>query len=57
MGVNKKMPMRKCVGCQEMKIKKDMIRILRNMENEFILDATGKKKRPGSIYLSQQRLS
>ena len=29
---NKKVPMRKCVGCQEMKNKKEMIRIVRTEE-------------------------
>ncbi len=40
---NKKVPMRKCVGCQEMKSKKEMIRIVRTEEGDFSLDATGKK--------------
>ena len=43
MSVNKKVPMRKCVGCQEMKSKKEMIRVLKTSEEEFVLDATGKK--------------
>ena len=29
MAVNKKIPMRKCVGCGEMKPKKELLRILR----------------------------
>ena len=40
----KKIPMRKCVGCQEMKNKKEMIRVLKTAEDEIILDATGRKK-------------
>lgn len=48
MGMNKKIPMRKCVGCQEMKSKKEMIRIIRNTEGEFQLDATGKKNGRGA---------
>ena len=43
MGANKKVPMRKCVGCQEMKSKKEMIRVIRTSEGEFLLDATGRK--------------
>ncbi len=43
MSVNKKVPMRKCVGCGEMKNKKEMIRVLKTSEDEFVLDATGKK--------------
>lgn len=48
MGGNKKVPMRKCVGCQEMKSKKEMIRVIRTPENEFLLDTTGKKNGRGA---------
>lgn len=44
----KKVPMRKCVGCQEMKSKKEMIRVIRTQEGEFLLDATGKKNGRGA---------
>ena len=48
MGQSKKIPMRKCVGCQEMKSKREMIRVLKT-ENEGIrLDATGKKNGRGA---------
>ena len=40
MSTTKKIPMRKCVGCQEMKPKKEMLRVLKTAENEFVLDAT-----------------
>lgn len=45
---NKKMPMRQCVGCQEMKNKKEMIRVIRTSDQEFLLDATGKKNGRGA---------
>ena len=48
MGANKKIPMRKCVGCQEMKSKKEMIRVIRTSEGEFLLDATGRKNGRGA---------
>ena len=48
MAVKKKIPMRKCVGCGEMKPKKELIRILRNEEGEFLVDATGKKNGRGA---------
>ena len=48
MGANKKVPMRKCVGCQEMKNKKEMIRVIRTSEGEFLLDATGRKNGRGA---------
>lgn len=42
------MPVRMCVGCQEMKNKKEMIRVIRTSEQEFVLDATGKKNGRGA---------
>ena len=43
MAVKKKIPMRKCVGCGEMKPKKELMRILRTEEGSFVVDAEGKK--------------
>ncbi|MBC5664706.1 YlxR family protein [Dorea sp. OM07-5] len=40
--------MRQCVGCREMKNKKEMIRVIRTSEQEFVLDATGKKNGRGA---------
>ena len=48
MGQVKKVPVRKCIGCQEMKNKKDMMRILKTTENEIVLDTTGKKNGRGA---------
>ena len=48
MGANKKIPMRQCVGCQEMKNKKEMIRVIKTPEGTFMLDATGKKNGRGA---------
>ena len=48
MGANTKVPMRKCVGCQEMKSKKEMIRVIRTSEGDFLLDATGRKNGRGA---------
>lgn len=48
MSAMRKIPMRKCVGCQEMKSKKEMIRVIRTSEGEFLLDATGKKNGRGA---------
>ena len=48
MSNNKKVPMRKCVGCQEMKSKKEMMRVLKTSEDTFELDATGKKNWRGA---------
>lgn len=49
----KKNPVRQCIGCGEMKNKKDMMRILRTPEEEIILDLTGKKNGRGA-YLCKQ---
>lgn len=48
MGQTKKIPMRQCVGCGEMKNKKELIRIIKNNENEIFLDVTGKKNGRGA---------
>lgn len=48
MSTTKKIPMRKCVGCQEMKNKRELIRILKTSDEEFLLDATGKKNGRGA---------
>lgn len=40
--------MRKCVGCNEMKSKKEMMRVLKTAENDIILDVTGKKNGRGA---------
>lgn len=48
MSGNKKIPVRRCVGCQEMKGKKEMIRVIRTKEGEFLLDATGRKNGRGA---------
>lgn len=46
--MNRKIPMRMCVGCQEMKEKRNMIRVLKTQENTFCIDATGKKNGRGA---------
>ena len=51
----KKIPMRQCVGCGEMKGKKEMMRVLRSAEDDSIcLDITGKKNGRGA-YLCKNR--
>ena len=44
----KKIPMRQCIGCGEMKGKKELLRILRTQDEEVILDATGRKNGRGA---------
>ncbi len=44
----KKIPMRQCIGCGEMKSKKELLRILKTAEDEITLDATGRKNGRGA---------
>ena len=39
----RKIPLRKCIGCNEMKDKRELVRIVRNKEGEISVDLTGKK--------------
>lgn len=50
----KKIPMRQCIGCGEMKGKKEMVRILKTPEDEIMLDITGKKNGRGA-YLCKEK--
>ena len=40
--MQKKIPMRQCVGCREMKMKKELIRVVRSPEGALSLDFKGK---------------
>lgn len=44
----KKIPQRKCVGCGEMKSKKELIRVVRSPEGDISLDQSGKKAGRGA---------
>jgi predicted RNA-binding protein YlxR (DUF448 family) len=44
----KKIPIRKCLGCGETKPKKELIRVVKNKEGEISLDLTGKKNGRGA---------
>jgi predicted RNA-binding protein YlxR (DUF448 family) len=44
----KKIPMRMCTGCNEMKPKKELVRIVRSKEGEVSVDLTGKKPGRGA---------
>ncbi|MCD8148054.1 MAG: YlxR family protein [Clostridiales bacterium] len=46
--MSKKVPMRMCVGCRQMKEKREMIRVVRLQDETIILDATGKKNGRGA---------
>ena len=44
----KKIPLRMCTGCMEMKPKKELIRIVKSPEGEVSVDLTGKKAGRGA---------
>ncbi len=44
----KKIPMRMCNGCMEMKPKKELIRVVKTNEEEVLVDLTGKKSGRGA---------
>ena len=46
--MNKKVPMRQCIGCGCMKSKKEMMRVLKDAEGNIALDVTGKKNGRGA---------
>ena len=44
----KKIPLRMCTGCMEMKPKKELIRVVKSPEGEVSVDLTGKKSGRGA---------
>jgi len=46
----KKVPMRMCIGCKSVKPKKELIRVVKNKENEIFIDFTGKKNGRGAYF-------
>lgn len=46
--MTKKLPLRQCVGCGEMKSKKEMMRVLKTEDSPICLDFTGKKNGRGA---------
>lgn len=45
---NKKVPMRQCVGCGEMKTKKELLRVIKTPGEEIVLDVTGRQNGRGA---------
>ena len=48
------MPQRMCVGCHQMKSKRELIRIVRTPEEEILIDPTGKRSGRGAYICPQQ---
>jgi predicted RNA-binding protein YlxR (DUF448 family) len=51
---NRKLPLRTCIGCQQQKNKRELIRVVRTPAGQVELDPTGKKAGRGT-YLCRQR--
>lgn len=48
MPAERKIPLRKCVGCGERKPKKELVRVVRESDDVFSIDRTGKKNGRGA---------
>ena len=53
--MDKKIPMRQCLGCREMKPKKELIRVVRSPEGEISLDFKGKASGRGAYVCPDPR--
>ena len=51
--MQKKIPRRQCVGCREMKAKKELVRVVRSPEGEISLDFRGKAPGRGAYVCPQ----
>ena len=51
----KKQPQRTCMGCNEKKDKKDLIRIVKSKDNEISIDRTGKKEGRGAYICDDEK--
>ena len=51
MATVKKIPQRQCIGCGQMKDKKDLIRILKTQDESIVIDATGRKNGLSLIHI------
>ncbi len=51
----KAQPMRKCTGCNEMKEKRELVRIVRDPEGNVSVDLTGKKSGRGAYICKDKK--
>ena len=56
MSTVRKVPLRKCIGCNEMKNKKEMIRVVKTTEGTIIPDTTGRMNGRGAYVCSLECL-
>ena len=50
----KRVPLRMCLGCNEMKPKRELVRVVKNKEDQVFVDLTGKQNGRGA-YICQSR--
>ena len=55
--MEKKIPLRKCLGCNEMKPKKELKRIVKTKDGEIFIDETGKANGRGTYVCSKECVS
>ena len=48
MAAVKKIPLRKCTGCGEMKPKKELVRVIKTVDEQILMDLTGKMNGRGA---------
>ena len=51
----KRPPLRKCIGCGEMKEKRELTRVVKSPQGEISLDLTGKKAGRGAYEIRKGR--
>ena len=52
MSTVRKTPLRRCIGCNEMKPKKEMIRVVKTAEGPVVPDSTGRRNGRGAYVCS-----
>ena len=50
----KKIPMRMCVACRQMRPKNEMLRIVRTEDGQAVIDRTGKRNGRGAYLCAEQ---
>lgn len=54
MAAVKKIPLRKCTGCGEMKPKKELVRVIKTAEEQILLDLTGRMNGRGAYMCREE---
>lgn len=54
MAAVKKIPLRKCTGCGEMKPKKELVRVIKTVDEQILLDLTGRMNGRGAYVCREE---